>query len=115
MRDTIDMKVASRFWKTLTAGIAKDYCKPKKIRVDGRVTVVFWQDGTTTVVRCGDDDKPNEYNAFCAALGKRIFGNNSALKRAVEQTEKEYAFNDDNAMRKEDVLGVLDDLEKLKL
>lgn len=58
--------------------------RPKKIRKDGRVTVVFWSDGTSTAVRRSDDDADNLYNAFCAALGKKVFGNNTALKREID-------------------------------
>ena len=62
---------------------------PVKIKKDGRVTVVFWKDGTTTAVRCGMDQKYDSYMAFCAALGKKVFGSNSALKRAIYDTPNE--------------------------
>lgn len=57
---------------------------PAKIKKDGRVTVVFWKDGTATSVKCSMDEKYDSYMAFCAALGKKVFGSNSALKRVIQ-------------------------------
>lgn len=62
---------------------------PRKIRKDGRVTVVFWKDGTTTAVRCGEGEKYDDYTAFCAAIAKRICGSNSAIKRMLKDTPVE--------------------------
>ena len=50
---------------------------------DDVATVVFWTDGTKTVVKCAEGTKYDEYAAFCIALAKKIYGNNSALKRAI--------------------------------
>jgi len=56
---------------------------PARIIKSGPATIVFWADGTKTVVKCGEDTIPDDYAAFCAALGKKVFGSNSALKRAM--------------------------------
>lgn len=58
---------------------------PKKIIRNGKATIVFWIDGTKTVVKCSDDDD-NFYDAFTAALAKYIFGSNSAVKKIVNKT-----------------------------
>ena len=52
----------------------------------GRTTVVFWKDGTKTVVRLPIGEQPDDYDAFTAALAKKIFGNNSTVKRIVAET-----------------------------
>lgn len=62
---------------------------PKKVIFNGPATVVFWKDGTKTVVKCSDNDVPNPYNAFCAALAKKIFGNNSIIHKIVESGENQ--------------------------
>ena len=72
---------------------------PRKYNVDrivksGPVTIVFWEDGTKTIVRRSDDTEDNPYNAFCAALAKKMYGTNSSLqrmiaKKTVEQKKKE--------------------------
>ena len=60
---------------------------PLRIVKNGIATIVFWQDGTKTVVKRGSDDPESDYAAFTAALGIKIFGSNSALKRIVSRTE----------------------------
>lgn len=65
-----------------TISVIRFLLHPQKILKVGRVTVVFWSDGSSTAVRCGESEIADDYAAFCAALGKKIFGNNSALKRA---------------------------------
>lgn len=56
-----------------------------KIYLNGSHTCVVWKDGTKTVVNCADGDYYDEYAAFTAALAKKIYGNNTALKRMLEE------------------------------
>lgn len=58
--------------------------EPKRIIFNGPATIVFWKDGTKTVVKCADMEQYNRYNAFCAALAKKIFGTNSKVNRIVK-------------------------------
>ena len=60
---------------------------PLRILKSGIATIVFWQDGTKTVVKRGSDETESDYAAFTAALGIKVFGSNSALKRIVSRTE----------------------------
>lgn len=64
-------------------------CTPVKIRKDGPVTVVFWQDGTATSVRCGAGETYDDYVAFCAALAKKLFLSNNRIKRVLKNTPVE--------------------------
>ena len=71
--------------------------KPTKIIYNGVATVVFWNDGTKTVVKRAADQEDDKYGAFCAALAIKTYGSNSALKRTIkkgengkEQTDKNY-------------------------
>lgn len=59
--------------------------KPKKIMFNYPATIVFWEDGTKTVVKCETWIEPDLYNAFCAALAKKIFGSSSHLKKVIEK------------------------------
>lgn len=69
---------------------ALEHYTPKKIIRNGPATIVFWNNGKKTVVMKADGDNDNPYNAFCAALAIRIFGNNSALKKIIsEKTEEQ--------------------------
>ena len=57
---------------------------PKKIIYNGPATIVFWDDGTKTIVKRSKKEKDNKYNAFCAALAKKVYGNNSKVNRYVQ-------------------------------
>ncbi|MDI9473098.1 MAG: hypothetical protein QM221_09330 [Bacillota bacterium] len=58
--------------------------RPKEIIREGRTTTVFWKDGETTVVKRQKGTLDDPYQAFCAALAKKIFGSNSRLIRAIK-------------------------------
>ena len=55
---------------------------------DGKFTTVYWGDGNKTVVKCEDGTVSDNYEAFTAALAKKIFGSNSAVKKIVSTTER---------------------------
>lgn len=57
---------------------------PTKIIYNGPATIVFWVDGTKTIVKKSKKEKDNKYNAFCAALAKKIYGTNSNVNRIVK-------------------------------
>lgn len=59
--------------------------KPKRIIKNGIATIVFWNDGTKTIVKCAEDGEPDDYMAFCAAYCKKVFGSNSQLKRVIKK------------------------------
>ena len=60
---------------------------PEKIIYNGVATVVFWEDGTKTVVKRSNGTKDDKYNAFCAALAKKVFGTNNKLKNCIKEAE----------------------------
>lgn len=59
----------------------------KRIIFNVPATIVFWNDGTKTVVKISEDDiKDNKFDIYTAvayALAKKHFGTNSAFKRKV--------------------------------
>ena len=63
---------------------AKRRYTPKRILRSGIATIVFWADGSKTVVKRAPDEPDNEYQAFCAALAKKIFQSNSKLKKIIK-------------------------------
>lgn len=80
----LDRSFQEMVWNTVRL-----YATPTKIRKDGPVTVVFWQDGTATSVRCGAGEQYDDYVAFCAVLAKKLFLSNSAIKRVLKNTPVE--------------------------
>jgi len=67
-------------------GMKKEF-KVKRIIKSGNATIVFWEDGTKTIVKRASDEAESDYAAFTAAIGIKMFGSNSALKRVVARTE----------------------------
>lgn len=62
----------------------------KRILKSGNRTIVFWEDGTKTVVKRAADEEDDDYAAFTAALGIKLYGSNTALKRMIEtKTERQ--------------------------
>lgn len=57
----------------------------KKIYFDVGATVVFWEDGTKTVVRRHPSDPDDKKAAVCAAVAKKLFGSNSAIEREIRE------------------------------
>lgn len=49
------------------------------------VTVVLWDDGTKTIVKCSEADTYDVYAAYCAAFAKKCYGTNSQLKKTIEK------------------------------
>lgn len=58
---------------------------PTKIIRNGPVTVIFWDDDTKTLVRRNENSEDDLYLAFCAALAKKVFGNNTRVKKLIEE------------------------------
>ena len=56
---------------------------PERILKSGIATIVFWKDGTKTIIKLPDGDTPDDYSAFTAALAKKIFGSNSKVKKVI--------------------------------
>ena len=54
-----------------------------RIVVSGPATIVFWADGTKTVVKCSDDVPFDLYTAFCAATAKKYYGSNSQIHKVL--------------------------------
>lgn len=61
----------------------------KSIKFDKKFTTVTWKDGTTTRVGCMLEDEYNKYEAFCAALAKRIYGSTSSVKHIVDTKDEQ--------------------------
>lgn len=59
--------------------------KVKRIIFHNPATIVFWEDGTKTVVKCMKDQEYSKYYGFLAALGKKIYKNNSHLQHIIEE------------------------------
>ena len=75
--------------KDLISSMVHSVLTPKRILRSGPATIVFWQDGTKTIVKLSEGEEDNAYAAFTAALGVKIFGSNSKLKKMVQTKTEE--------------------------
>lgn len=74
---------------------------PEKIIYNNPATIVFWNDGSKTVVKKAPHEKFNTYHAFCAALAKKILGNNSRVNAIVKSGQYQTASKNPNFVRDE--------------
>lgn len=79
-----ELEVFYRGWKQAELFSA---CEPVRIERNKDATIVWWRDGTKTMVKRASDEPDSNYAAFTAALAKKIFYTNSAVKRIVARTK----------------------------
>ena len=63
-----------------------DYRVKKILRKD-RATIVFFEDGTKSVVRLRDTDEDDPYVAVCCAIAKHVMGSGVAIRKLVDSIE----------------------------
>ena len=78
---------ATRIYNRREVNAVDPFYVPKRIIYNNPATIVFWKDGTKTVVKKAAKEPYNKYNAFCAALAKKIYGNNSRVNALVSSGE----------------------------
>ena len=70
---------------TLTSGIVnRQLPEVDRIIFHKPATIVFWADGTKTVVKCMEGQEYSKYYGFLCALAKKVYGTNSAVERIVK-------------------------------
>ena len=61
---------------------------PTKVIFNFPATIVFWQDGTKTIVKCGDDDVWDPEKAIAMCIAKKVLGNtgnyNNKIRKMLE-------------------------------
>lgn len=57
---------------------------PKEIIYNDAATIVYWTDGTKTVVKCNENDEYSEYSGFVAAVAKKMYGGANAINRLID-------------------------------
>ena len=96
---TMDNDQYDRVYKTGYEKGVDDYDKaltPARIIYNPPATIVFWANGEKTVVKCSETETFNKYHGFCAALAKRIVGNNSQLTKLVNSGFLEHSICKDS-------------------
>ena len=66
----------------------REWGKPfdvRRILQSGNRVIVFWSDGTKTIVKRSDDTDDDIYGAFTAALAIKVYGSNSQVNRIIDR------------------------------
>ena len=74
--------------------------KITKVIFNNPATIVFWSDGTKTVVKCGEGETFDEEKGFAIACTKKMFGNNhiyyGKMQKAIEKAVRKEPNNDNS-------------------
>ena len=72
----------------------------KNVKFNGPATIVFWADGTKTVVKCQDGDNYSKEVGLAMCIVKKVFGNtskyNDIFKKWCNSYDTETNANDDH-------------------
>ena len=57
--------------------VFKEVAKPKvkKVIINNPAVIIYWNDGTKTVVKCGKEDTFDAEKGFAIAMCKKLYGN----------------------------------------
>ena len=61
------------------------YPVPKKIIFNNPATIVYWEDGDKTVVKCMAEQRFDAEAGYAAAFMKKIYQNHAALKNLLNE------------------------------
>ena len=62
----------------------------QKVIFNPPATIVFWSDGTKTVVKRMHGEPFDMYHGFTAALAKKVYGNSTRVRKIVHKFEDSY-------------------------
>lgn len=62
----------------------------QKVIFNPPATIVFWGDGTKTVVKRMHGEPFDMYHGFTAALAKKVYGNSTRVRKIVHKFEDSY-------------------------
>lgn len=57
----------------------------KNVIFNDPATIVFWEDGTKTVVKCQDDDEFDPEKGLAMAIAKKAYGNKSSYCNKIKK------------------------------
>lgn len=61
-----------------------------KVIFNGPATVVYWGDGTKTVVKCSKDDEFDPEKGLAMAIAKKFFGNENGYSKNIKKWTDKY-------------------------
>lgn len=85
---------------------------PKKIIYNDAATIVYWNDGTKTVVKCNENDEYSEYFGFIATVAKKMYGGTGPINQIIKSKK---VVRSNKLNQKETFGGALDETTKKSL
>lgn len=84
------------YWKKISDGmfsppgiqydkIPANWLTIKKVHFNNPLTVVLWQDGTKTIVKCSDNEVFDPEKGLAMAITKKVFGNKYAYHEQIKK------------------------------
>lgn len=61
---------------------------PKKVIFNPPATIVFWKDGTKTIIKCREDDIFDEEIGLAMAIAQKFAGDRSKFKKMVKKASR---------------------------
>lgn len=86
--DIVKERITIDAWKPFGVYIPSKICSPEylaKVIFNGPATIVFWEDGTKTIVKCAEGDKNDPKVGLLYAIAKKKFGNNSRIHKEIDK------------------------------
>lgn len=65
--------------------VAMPYPGIKKVIFNNPATIILWNDGTKTVVKCNERDIYDPEKGFAMAISKKVLGSYPAIKRIIRK------------------------------
>lgn len=62
--------------------------KPSRVIFNPPATIVFWNDGTKTIVKCREDDNFDEEVGLAMAIAQKVAGDRSKYKKMIKNASR---------------------------
>ena len=85
---------------------------PDRIIFNPPATIVFWTDGTKTVVKCTEGEKFDPYTGFCYAFTERCLGSISRIKKLCKKSSTGLPEASESIVEEEKCDGPMSSFEK---
>ena len=85
---------------------------PDRIIFNPPATIVFWKDGTKTVVKCAEGEKFDPYTGFCYAFTERFLGSISHIKKLCRKSSTGLPEASESIVEEEKCDGPMSSFEK---
>ena len=96
--DKVADEIINNIYNDLTYEIyIRPHFRIKKVIFNNPATIVYWEDGTKTIVKCGKDDTYSEETGLALCFMKKALGNKGNYNNTFKKYIKEENNGKDNS------------------